>query len=116
QYSKVTDFNALAFLESARATQLRNYYYVNITGSYEPVKGLKLKGTVAPLNETLRQKSNRDKVDFFDYYGNPISGNAARWGIISNEDRREGRFELYLQGLAEYEKTMNNHFVKVLLG
>lgn len=116
QYSKVTDFNALAFLESARATQLRNYYYANITGSYQVIEGLKLRGTIAPLNETLRQKSDRDKVDFFDYYGNPISGNASRWGIISSEDRREERFELYLQGLAEYEKTINNHYVKVLLG
>lgn len=116
QYSKATDYNALAFLESARATQLRNYYYVNLTGAYEPVKGLRFKGTVAPLNETLRQKANRDKVDFFDYYGNPIAGNASRWGIISNEDRREERFELYLQAMAEYEKTVNDHYLKFLLG
>ncbi len=117
QYSKVTDFNALAFLETARATQLRNYYYVNLTGAYEIAEGLKLRGTLAPLNETLRQTARRDKVDFFDYHGNPISGNAARWGIISNEDRREERFELYLQALAEYEKTINEqHYFKVLLG
>jgi TonB-linked SusC/RagA family outer membrane protein len=116
QYSKVTDFNALAFLESARATQLRNYYYVNLTGTLKLAEGLKLRGTMAPLNETLRQRSNRDKVDFFDYQRNPISGNAARWGIISNEDRREERFELYLQSILEYEKTMGKHFVKGLLG
>lgn len=116
KYSKVTDYNALAFLESAGATQLRNYYYVNLTGTYQPVKGLKLKGIVAPLNETLKQKANRDKVDFFDYYGNPIAGNVSRWGIISNEDRREERFELYLQALAEYEKNFGNHNLKALLG
>jgi TonB-linked SusC/RagA family outer membrane protein len=116
QYSKVTDFNALAFLESARGRQVRNYYYVNLTGTLKLAEGLKLKGTLAPLNETLRQLSNRDKVDFYDYQGNVIPGNASRWGIISNEDRREERFELYLQSLLEYEKTIDKHYVKVLLG
>lgn len=116
QYSKVTDYNALAFLESARATQLRNYYYVNVTGTLKLAQGLKLKGIIAPLNETLRQKASRDKVDFFDYYGNPIAGNASRWGIIANEDRREERTELYLQSLLEYEKTLSKHYVKALLG
>jgi TonB-linked SusC/RagA family outer membrane protein len=116
QYSKVTDFNALAFLETARATQLRNYYYINVTGTLKLADGLKLKGVLAPLNETLRQTANRDKVDFFDYYGTPIAGNASRWGIISNEDRREERTELYLQSLLEYEKTIGKHYVKGLLG
>lgn len=116
QYSKVTDYNALAFLESARATQLRNYYYVNVTGTLKLAQGLKLKGIIAPLNETLRQKASRDKVDFFDYYGNSIAGNASRWGIIANEDRREERTELYLQSLLEYEKTISKHYVKALLG
>lgn len=116
QYSKVTDFNALAFLESARGRQVRNYYYVNVTGTLKLAEGLKLKGTLAPLNETLRQMAHRDKVDFYDYYGNVISGNASRWGIISNEDRREERFELYLQSLLEYEKTFHKHYVKALLG
>lgn len=116
QYSKVTDYNALAFLESARATQLRNYYYVNVTGTLKLAQGLKLKGIIAPLNETLRQKASRDKVDFYDYYGNPIAGNASRWGIIANEDRREERTELYLQSLLEYEKTLSKHYIKALLG
>jgi hypothetical protein len=75
QYSKVTDFNALAFLESARARQIRNYYYINLTGTLKLMEGLKLRGTMAPLSETLRQTANRDKVDFFDYDGNPIAGN-----------------------------------------
>jgi TonB-linked SusC/RagA family outer membrane protein len=116
QYSKVTDFNALAFLESARARQIRNYYYINLTGTLKLMEGLKLRGTMAPLSETLRQTANRDKVDFFDYDGNPIAGNASRWGIISNEDRREERFELYLQSVLEYEKTFGKHFVKALVG
>ncbi|RAV98037.1 SusC/RagA family TonB-linked outer membrane protein [Pseudochryseolinea flava] len=116
KYSKVTDFNALAFLESARARQLRNYYYVNLTGTLKLMEGLKLKGTLAPLSETLRQTSNRDKVDFYDYNGNIIAGNASRWGIISNEDRREERFELYLQSVLEYEKNFDKHFIKALLG
>lgn len=116
QYGKVTDFNALAFLESARSTQNTNYYYVNLTGSLQLMDGLKLRGTIAPLNENRRQLSNRDKVDFFDYHGNPIAGNVARWGIISNEDRRDERFELYLQSMLEYEKTINSHYLKVLLG
>ena len=116
QYSKATDFNALAFLESARANQLRNYYMVKLSGTLELAKGLSLKGIVAPLSETLRQTQNRDRVEFFDYYGNPISGNFSRWGIISNEDRREGKTELYLQSMLEFEKTMSKHYVTALLG
>lgn len=116
QYGKATDHNPLAYLESARAKQLRNYYIVKLSGTLELAKGLSIKGVVSPLSETLRQTQNRDKVEFFDYYGNPIGGNVSRWGIISNEDRREGKTELYLQGMLDYEKTLGKHYIKALLG